>query len=144
MFIVAQRNSPHAWQTDRESFVILDITSPKGRQKKQKVPKYRKISRKEKLNKSEVNYVWVKALQNNDNYKYVLILMYYLTKLYLNIARDVPPVLPIFFEIDHFNHTFSLAHIQAHTHKHMCMISTEEDWQNPGTRTGQVGCKGWK
>lgn len=80
MFIVAQRNSPHAWQTDRESFVILDITSPKGRQKKQKVPKYRKISRKEKLNKSEVNYVWVKALQNNDNYKYVLILMYPVTE----------------------------------------------------------------
>jgi len=30
---------------------------------------------------------------------------------YLNIARDIVPVCLIFVDIDHFNHTFSQAHI---------------------------------
>jgi len=35
--------------------------------------------------------------------------------------------------IYHFTYTFSHAHTEAHTHKHACTISTQEEWQQPGT-----------
>jgi len=35
--------------------------------------------------------------------------------------------------IYHFTYTFSHAHAEAHTHKHTCTISTQEEWQQPGT-----------
>jgi len=33
----------------------------------------------------------------------------------------------------HFIYTFSLARTEAHTHKHTCIISTQEEWRQPGT-----------
>jgi len=33
----------------------------------------------------------------------------------------------------HCIYTFSHAHTEAHTHKHTCTISTQEEWQQPGT-----------
>ena len=35
--------------------------------------------------------------------------------------------------IYHFTCTFSHAHTEAHTHKHTCTISTQEEWRQPGT-----------
>jgi len=35
--------------------------------------------------------------------------------------------------IHHFTYTFSHAHKEAHTHKHTCIISTQEEWQQPDT-----------
>jgi len=32
-----------------------------------------------------------------------------------------------------FTFTFSHAHTEAHTHKHTCIISTQEEWRQPGT-----------
>jgi len=31
------------------------------------------------------------------------------------------------------NHTISRKHMKAHTHKQTCMISAQEEWQEPGT-----------
>ena len=45
---------------------------------------------------------------------------------YSNIARDVITGLLIFVDVYHFNYTFSHAHIERHTHKHICMISAQE------------------
>jgi len=42
-------------------------------------------------------------------------------------------VLPIFVDIYHCDYTFLHAHIEAHTHKHTLMISTQEGWRQPGT-----------
>jgi len=38
-----------------------------------------------------------------------------------------------FLILYHFTYTFSGTHTQAHTHKHTCMISTQEEWRQPGT-----------
>jgi len=35
--------------------------------------------------------------------------------------------------IYHFTYTFSHAHIEARIHKHTCIISTQEEWRQPGT-----------
>ena len=35
--------------------------------------------------------------------------------------------------ICHITYTFSHAHTEAHTHKHICIISTQEEWQQPDT-----------
>ena len=35
--------------------------------------------------------------------------------------------------IYHFTYTFSHAHIEAHTNKHTCTISTHEEWRQPDT-----------
>ena len=35
--------------------------------------------------------------------------------------------------IYHFTYTFSHAHMEARTHKHTCIISTQEEWRQPGT-----------
>jgi len=50
-----------------------------------------------------------------------------------NIARDVVTVLLIFIKIYHFNYALSHAHTEAHIPKHTCMISTQEEWRQPGT-----------
>ena len=42
-------------------------------------------------------------------------------------------VLLLFLNTYHFTNTFSHAHTKAHTHKHTCMISTQEEWRQPGT-----------
>jgi len=39
----------------------------------------------------------------------------------------------IYHCVNHFKYTFSHAHIGAHTHKHTCMISSQEEWQKIGT-----------
>jgi len=52
---------------------------------------------------------------------------------YVNTARSVVTVLLIFVNIYHFTYTFSHAHTEAHTQKHTCMISTHEEWRQPGT-----------
>jgi hypothetical protein len=39
----------------------------------------------------------------------------------------------IFVGIYEFNYTFLHAHIEAHTHKHTCMISAQDAWREPGT-----------
>jgi len=35
--------------------------------------------------------------------------------------------------IYHLTYTFSHGHTEAHTHKHTCTISTQEEWRQPGT-----------
>jgi len=52
---------------------------------------------------------------------------------YLNIAREVVTVLLLFVDIYHFKYTFSHTHIEAHTHKHTCIVSTQEEWRQSGT-----------
>jgi len=49
----------------------------------------------------------------------------------VNTARDVVTVLLIFFNTSHFANIFSHANTEAHTHKHTCMISTQEEWRRP-------------
>ena len=48
---------------------------------------------------------------------------------YVNTARDVVKVLLIFVYIYHFACTFLHALTEAPTHKHTCMISTQEEWR---------------
>jgi len=38
--------------------------------------------------------------------------------------------------IHHFNYTFPRAYTEAHTHKHTCTISTQEEWRQPSTGPG--------
>jgi len=45
----------------------------------------------------------------------------------LNIAIDFVTGLLIFVDIYQFNHTYSLAHTEKHTHKHTCTISAQEE-----------------
>jgi len=52
---------------------------------------------------------------------------------YFNIARDIVAVLLNFVGIYRFNYTFSCVHIEAHTHKHMCMMSVQDEWRESGT-----------
>jgi len=52
---------------------------------------------------------------------------------YFNIARDIVTMLILFDDIYHFNYTLSHAHMETHTHKHTCMISTQEERRQPGT-----------
>ena len=51
---------------------------------------------------------------------------------YVNTARDVVTVLLIFVDIHHLICPFSRAHTDAHTHKQTYMISTQEEWRQPG------------
>jgi len=60
---------------------------------------------------------------------------------YFNIARDVVTVLQIFVDIYHIEYIFSHAHIEAHTHKHTCMISTKEERRQPDTGACLGGVK---
>jgi len=53
--------------------------------------------------------------------------------LYFNTARDIMKGLLIFVNIYHFTYICSHTHTEAHTHKHTCMISTQEEWRQPGT-----------
>jgi len=43
--------------------------------------------------------------------------------------------------IYHFTSIFSHAHTEAHTHKHTCTISTQEEWRQPGTETWLRGAE---
>ena len=52
---------------------------------------------------------------------------------YVDTARDNVTVLLISVNIHHLIYTFSRAHIEARTHKHTCIISTQEEWRQPGT-----------
>jgi len=36
-------------------------------------------------------------------------------------------------KIDLFTYTFAHIHTEAHTHKHTCILSTQEEWRQPGT-----------
>ena len=47
---------------------------------------------------------------------------------YVNTARDVVTGLLIFAKYSFFTCTFSHAHTEAHTHKHTCIIRTQEEW----------------
>jgi len=47
-------------------------------------------------------------------------------------SRDVVTGLLILTDICHFNHTFLHAHVEAHTHKHTFIISTQEERREPG------------
>jgi len=64
---------------------------------------------------------------------------------YFNIALDVVIILLIFVDIYHIDHTFSHAHIEAHTHKHTYMISTQEEFATTRHRSlvGRGGRKGF-
>ena len=48
-------------------------------------------------------------------------------------SGDVVTVLLIFAIIHHSTYTFSHANTEAHTHKHTCVISTQEEWRQLGT-----------
>ena len=43
--------------------------------------------------------------------------------------------------IYHFTYTCSHAHIEARTHKHTCIISTQEEWRQPGTGAWSGGAE---
>ena len=43
--------------------------------------------------------------------------------------------------IYHFTCTFSQAHTEAHTHKHTCTISKQEEWRQPGTGAWRRGAE---
>jgi len=58
---------------------------------------------------------------------------------YSKFARDVVTVLLILVDIYYCSYTFSHAHIEAHTHKHTCMSSTQEEWRQPGTGGAKEG-----
>jgi len=48
---------------------------------------------------------------------------------YVKTVRDVVTVLLIFAKyLYYFTSTFLHAHTMAHTHKHTCTISTQQDW----------------
>ena len=52
---------------------------------------------------------------------------------YVNTARDIVTVLLIFAQyLSLYLHIFT-KHTEAHTHKHTCTISTQEEWSQPGT-----------
>ena len=66
----------------------------------------------------------------------LLVLRYYehpflflMLKLHVMSSRFCLYLLNIY----HFTCTFSHTHTEAHIHKHTCTISTQEEWQNPGT-----------
>ena len=56
---------------------------------------------------------------------------------YINTACDIVTGLLIFAEYLSLTYTFSHAHTEAHTevltHKHTCIISTQQEWRQPGT-----------
>jgi len=43
--------------------------------------------------------------------------------------------------IYHFTYTFSYAHAEARTHKHACIISTQEQWRQPDSGAWLRGAK---
>jgi len=43
--------------------------------------------------------------------------------------------------IYHFTYTLSHLHTEAHTHKHTCTISTQEEWRQPGTESWLRGAE---
>ena len=52
---------------------------------------------------------------------------------YVNTACDVVTVLPILLNIYHFTYTITKSYTEAHTLKHTCTISTQEEWRQPDT-----------
>ena len=62
---------------------------------------------------------------------------------YVNTAHDVVLVLLIFADIYHFTYAFSQSNTEAHTHKHTCTISTQEEWRPPGTGAWLRGAERW-
>ena len=58
-----------------------------------------------------------------------------ISALYVNTARDVITVLLIFAKYLSLQVTYTISHAraEAHTHKHTCTISTQEEWRQPGT-----------
>jgi len=61
----------------------------------------------------------------------------------LHIARASPERRYCLYLLNfyHFTYTFSHAHTEAHAHKHTCTISTQEEWQQPGTGAWLSGRK---
>jgi len=59
--------------------------------------------------------------------------MYIYFCFYFNIACDVVAILLTFVNIYHFTYTCSRANTERDTHKHTCMISTQEEWRQLGT-----------
>ena len=58
---------------------------------------------------------------------------------YHNTARDIVTVLLIFAKYLSLYHTVSHAHTR--THKHTCIISTQEEWRQPGTGAWSGGAE---
>ena len=68
-------------------------------------------------------------------------LFYVTVNIYFNTAYDVVTGLLIFVNIYHLTHTLLHAHTEAHTHKHTYMISTQEEWRQPGTGAWSGGAE---
>ena len=62
---------------------------------------------------------------------------------YINTARDVVTLCLYSLNIYHFTSIFSHAHTEAHTHKHTCIISTQEEWRQPDTGACLRGAEEW-
>ena len=60
---------------------------------------------------------------------------------YFNIGRDFVTDLLLCVDIYHYNHTFPHAYTEAHTHKHTCMTSAQNEWREPGIRARLKGAK---
>jgi len=59
--------------------------------------------------------------------------IYQFTYTFVNTARDVVTVLLIFAKyLSIYLHIFTCT-TEAHTHKHTCTISIQEEWRQPGT-----------
>jgi len=63
--------------------------------------------------------------------------LFFMLKLYVMSSRFCLYLLNVY----HFTYTFSHAHTEAHTHKHTYRISTEEEWQQPGTEAWLRGAE---
>ena len=61
---------------------------------------------------------------------YEHLLLFFMLILHVTSSRFCLYLLYIY----HFTFTFLCAHTEAHTHKHTCTISTQEEWRQPGTR----------
>jgi len=62
-------------------------------------------------------------------HRYEHLFLFFISILQVALSRLCLYLLNIY----HFTYTFSHAHTEAHTHKHTCIISTQEEWRQPGT-----------
>ena len=62
---------------------------------------------------------------------YVTMTIYF--RFHINAAHDVVMDLLTCVNIYDFTNIFSHAHTEAHTLRHTCIISTQEEWRQPGT-----------
>jgi len=76
-----------------------------------------------------LSHVWKLATSLLVLRYYEHLFLFSMLKLHVTSSRFCVYLLNIY----HFTDTFSRAHTEAHTHKHTCTISTQEERRQPGT-----------